>query len=179
MAWESTDNVEPAQIKNNVLNVPPTLTKCPTCSGSRIRSDKDQITIKLPWPQSGTQLTPIHTLETENEIKPRTRSRSNTYWPKPKRTNNRSQFSIPELFVFETLLLKFVISQTAESSSNKCVPLSPLKITALSYWLINKQILPPRNLPKIIFTFLCWVISKDCWQVLLGSKHLQISEKVV
>jgi hypothetical protein len=120
-----------------------------------------------------------YTFDSENEIKPRTRSRSNTYWPKLKRMNDRSQISFPELFVFETLLLKFVISQTAESSSNKCVPLFPLKITALSYWLINKQILPPRNLPKIIFTFLCWVISKDCWQVFLGSKDLQISEKVV
>ncbi len=120
-----------------------------------------------------------YTFDSENEIKPRTRSRSNTYWPKLKRMNNGSQISYPELFVFETLLLKFVISQTAESSSNKCVPLFPLKITVLSYWLINKQILPPRNLPKMIFTFLCWVISKDCWQVFLGSKHLQISEKVV
>ncbi len=60
MAWESTVNVEPAQIKNNVLNVPPNLTKCPTCTGPGTRSDKDQITIKLPWPQSSTQLTLIH-----------------------------------------------------------------------------------------------------------------------
>jgi|FrelakmetLWP11LW_1041352.scaffolds.fasta_scaffold31733_1 hypothetical protein len=56
----STENVEPAQIKNCICYVPPTLTRCPSCSGQRTRSDKDQINIKFTWPQCSTQLTLIH-----------------------------------------------------------------------------------------------------------------------
>jgi hypothetical protein len=56
--------------------------------------------------------------DSENEIQPRTRSRLNTFWPKPKSTNNGSQISFPELFVVESLRLNFMIEKTAGSFSN-------------------------------------------------------------